>query len=966
MQLLNLLELRSGHSDTQTNQLLNSLLHVSSLPGMLGHEQMPMGDAMVVDPSGDLFGDYDHLKEGDFDLDARSENEDQDKDDEELDDEDEGYGFDDDEEHWEPYNTRTPSPELVFPVSFFDEPLQLPQSRVPHITKSVSSREPYVVSYPDASAGAPIDLQMDIIDENTQYLGRVCQGEAGKPWAPFDSKIDWKIAYWAKLRGPSSTALTELLAIEGVCDKLGLSYWNASQLNAIIDKSLPSVHPKFQRQEVVVQGQAYKMYFRDILECVKSLYGDAEFAEYLKFMPEHHYKDSSCKEQLYHDMHTGQWWWSMQMKLDEHIGSGRTVIPVIISSDKTQVTLFRNKAVYPVCMTIGNIPKELRRKPSRRAYVLPLEEVGATGLILASGDGIKRHRHPIFAAHVGDYPEQVLVACCITGHCPRCTIPRQQIGENTEPHPLRHLRSILEALQMADQGASVFVRACQDAGIKPAFEPFWAKLPYSNIYMAITPDILHQLYQGVFKHMKSWVIEAFGAHEIDAHCRWLPPNHNICIFIKGISSLQRVSGEEHAQMSHFLLGLVAKSPLPNGMSTMRLVRCLRGLVDFLYLAQYPVQLTKTLRYVSDALDLFHANKQIFIDLGIRSDFHIPKIHFMNHYVECITHMGTPDNFNTEYTERLHIDLAKDAYRATNKKDELLQMTLWLERKEKVTKHAAYLKWVKSGKHPPLRSHWILPGLNTPCTLKMTKHPSVYTVKIADVIQQYGATFFKAALARFITQLKQPLLSGPGLDDTAENPFLGVSHVSAYHRVKYARQDTFTGSWSTADSLHVQPARKGKYGHTVPGRFDTALVRVCDPVGPLQIKQDTWVGQVRIVFTLPPKVSEELFCNISPSERPHFLAYVEWFMPFQMPDPNHGLFKVARCNVEGGQLASVVNLERVMRSVHLIPRFGSVANREWESNTVLDDCHTFFVNSYSNRHMYQLFASYTANYLHTGI
>jgi hypothetical protein len=38
---------------------------------------------------------------------------------------------------------------------------------------------------------------------------------------------------------------------------------------------------------------------------------------------------------------------------------GATVIPIILSSDKTQVTMFRNKSRYPVYMTIGNIPKEI-------------------------------------------------------------------------------------------------------------------------------------------------------------------------------------------------------------------------------------------------------------------------------------------------------------------------------------------------------------------------------------------------------------------------------------------------------------------------------------------------------------------------------------------------------------------------------------------------------------------------------
>lgn len=35
-------------------------------------------------------------------------------------------------------------------------------------------------------------------------------------WAPFKSKVDWEIARWAKMRGPGSTALTELLGVEGV------------------------------------------------------------------------------------------------------------------------------------------------------------------------------------------------------------------------------------------------------------------------------------------------------------------------------------------------------------------------------------------------------------------------------------------------------------------------------------------------------------------------------------------------------------------------------------------------------------------------------------------------------------------------------------------------------------------------------------------------------------------------------
>ncbi|KAF5345632.1 hypothetical protein D9758_015168 [Tetrapyrgos nigripes] len=941
-----------------TANLLGSLL--SNLTAMPQAEQIQMGIPMQVDPTGDFFGSYDGLQD-DIDIslgephsgpsvhdvhDSGSINDsDCDDSDEEDEAQDEQY-----EDHWEPRidigphshtGDRLPSPELLFPDGMLEETVPLPNARPPPVAHSgARTREPYVKPYPDPRAGTPLSSQTLYIGDNQQYRERL--GDRSNIWAPFQSEMDWRIAKWAKMRGPSSTAFDELLAIQGVYEKLGLSYCNAIDLNKIIDNKLPNGRPPFQREEVIVQGHTLEVYFRDILQCVRALYGDADFSEYLKYAPEQHFDDSTCCEQLYHDMHTGRWWWSTQEKLDKTAGPGRTIIPIIISSDKTQVTVFHNKTAYPVYMTLGNIPKEIRRKPSKRAYILlgylpssnlehiknaasrrrsvtnlfhscmrhimkPLESAGSVGSVFTSGDGVDRIGHPIFAAFVGDYPEQILVTCCISGHCPRCTIPRQRIGDNTEPHPLWRLRSILEALKAVDQGAAAFVSACQEVGIKPVFEPFWSNLPYSNVYHSITPDILHQLYQGVFKHMKLWVIEAYGAHETDARCRRLPPNHNIRVFMKGISTLQRVSGEEHNQISHFLLGLIADAPLPSGMSNVWLLRCLRGLIDFLFLAQYPVHSTTSLRLLEDALERFHANKQIFVDLDIRSNFHIPKIHFLNHYVECVKQLGTFDNFNTEYTERLHIDMAKDAYWATNKKDEFSQMTKWLERKEKIMKHESYILWMELGEHPPLYLHHIPPGLNTSRILKMAKHPSVNTLNLSDVVDRYGATFLRAALSRYVVQLKNPQLTGRRFEDAVDALFLGVPSVSAYHRVKYLRYDVFSETMLTADSIHAQPGRRDKYDRWVDGRFDTALVHITDNEGPLKLTQDTRVAQ---------KSSNYLFNGVPENDRPRHLAYVEWFSPFTPhPDENNGYYKISRsyADLEGGRLASVVDIRRLRQA-----------------------------------------------------
>ena len=81
-----------------------------------------------------------------------------------------------------------------------------------------------------------------------------------------------------------------------------------------------------------------------------------------------------------------------------------------------------------------------------------------------------------------------------------------------------------------------------------------------------------------------------------------------------------------------------------------------------------------MRYLTESLDRLHDNLPVFIKLGIRKNMNLPKLHALRHYVRTIELFGTADNFNTEYTERLHIDLTKDAYRATNHKDEFIQMT----------------------------------------------------------------------------------------------------------------------------------------------------------------------------------------------------------------------------------------------------------------------------------------------------
>src|SRR6266702_2155127 len=261
----------------------------------------------------------------------------------------------------------------------------------------------------------------------------------------------------------------------------------------------------------------------------------------------------------------------------EACSPGATIIPVIISTDKTQLTLFHGKAAYPIYLGIGNIPKDIRRKPSCFAQMLisyipttklvcitnkaacchalanlfhscmgkvldPICTCGETGLTMLSGDGTWHHCHPIFTTFIGDYPEQTLVMCTLNGCCPKCLIPPNQLGDYCR-FPAQNFAEVINTYDLADEDTHQFHVTCRTKGLKPVFRPFWYMLPLVDVFLSITPNILRQLLQGVIKHITAWLSDpaVFGAVEVDAHCHSLPPNHYIMLFPNGITTLTYIS-----------------------------------------------------------------------------------------------------------------------------------------------------------------------------------------------------------------------------------------------------------------------------------------------------------------------------------------------------------------------------------------------------------------------------------------
>jgi hypothetical protein len=385
---------------------------------------------------------------------------------------------------------------------------------------------------------------------------------------------------------------------------------------------------------------------------------------------------------------------------------------LIFSSDKTQLSVLSgNKKAWPVYLSIGNISKSVRRRPSQRAMLLvgyipvtdlrcikgkearkrkswelfhacmaeitaPLRAASTRGEEMVCADGSVRRVYPILAAYVADFPEQCLVACTSNSRCPICTVPLKERGAYGPDPPLRTKHDILSAFNLQKRG---YLTRMKKLGFRPT-RPFWANLPFVNGSACITPDLLHQLHKGVFKsHLVKWCAELLGEEEVDRRLAGMTRHEGIRHFGNGISKLSQWTGNESKAVMKVYLSALA------GTGHSEAVGVARSLIDFMYRSHLPQMDEGDLAELEASLAEFHDYKDIFRSTGVLATLRlfndIPKIHMLRHYAYFIRELGTTDGYNTEVPERLHIDYVKVGYRASNKVNPTQQMAKHLQRRE---------------------------------------------------------------------------------------------------------------------------------------------------------------------------------------------------------------------------------------------------------------------------------------------
>jgi hypothetical protein len=457
-----------------------------------------------------------------------------------------------------------------------------------------------------------------------------------------------------------------------------------------------------------------------------------------------------------------------------------------------------------------------------------LVKAGNDGVKITCGDGYIRLFYLILAAYVADFPEQCLVGCCMENRCPKCVTKPDERG-NYKKSPYRDPKKTLDILEEHRKGGDPVM--FDQYGIRAVYEPFWKDLPHSNIFNCFTPDLLHQLHKGVFKdHLVKWCTAIVGEAEVDARFKAMSSYPGLRHFKKGVSFVTQWTGTEHKEMERVFMGIVA------GAVNSKVLTIARSLLDFIYYSQFQLHTSKTLEKLEKCLKTFHENKQILIDLGIRKHFNIPKLHAIQHYVEGICSLGSADGYNTESPERLHIDFAKAAYRASNKRDYMEQMAVWLQRQEAMWLKDSYLMWVNQDLPSLLKRPGMDDGdedeldvdddgdvqpaaVDVPTTLpisdgpfwQVAKTPPYPNMSAEQLRTRFGAQDFISQLTHYLGSRST---FPPNLND----------RFNAYRQVKVILpQNRYLSNQTRTNRIRTTPAvpRKGRRPASL-GHFDVAL------------------------------------------------------------------------------------------------------------------------------------------------
>ncbi|RHZ82219.1 hypothetical protein Glove_110g103 [Diversispora epigaea] len=390
-------------------------------------------------------------------------------------------------------------------------------------------------------------------------------------------------------------------------------------------------------------------------------------------------------EQSYGEQYTGNWW----KKVKESIPSVAHILFIIFYSDATTTDTLGKGSLYPIYISLGNIPTWRRNKEDAKQLLGYLPILSAKDerekkssefkkLICETfHNSIKFLLDPLFTNDDDDgdgielkidneifwfFPRVSTIICDWPEAC-TFSLTYKSTNSNYPCHFCLVLKENLNNTRLRDNQMVLYNKenmlqyynnsTTEKASLEPVFNYFW-NIPNINVYVTTVSDRMYHLDLGLYCYQieftKKLLFEAEGRSLVDKMNRritLIPRHPELKIFSEGLQSIALLTADNYRNIMK-VMETFKESDLKN---------------------------------FQEAIEKW-AN--LFIKLFgqfSNSDFKLPKLHsWVHHIVNTIREFRAINGYITETYEALYKTYVKIPYRLSNKKDVKEQMMKTIRRK----------------------------------------------------------------------------------------------------------------------------------------------------------------------------------------------------------------------------------------------------------------------------------------------
>ncbi|KAF7982136.1 hypothetical protein HWV62_29873 [Athelia sp. TMB] len=730
--------------------------------------------------------------------------------------------------------------------------------------------------------------------------------------------------------------------------------------------------------------QEYQAWFRDPVQLIRNLVANPDFKDEFDYVPYHEYDENN--KHRFQDFMSGDWAWRQADIITKDPRThGAFLITAVAGSDKTTVSVGTGNIEYhPIYLSVGNIHNNTRRAHRNGVVLLGFLPIPKTSKENADDGAFRKFRRQLFhtaiarmllalkpgmtdpivmlctdghfrraifslGPYIADYPEQCMLALVVQGWCAKCLAAGDDL-ENANALLRRkdHAQTIIEEFEILE---------CWDNwGLVSDVVPFTDEFPRADIYELLAPDILHQLIKGVFKdHLVTWVnAYIFKVHgdkhgkkiltDIDRRIAIVAPFAGLRRFPQGRGFKQWTGDDSKALMKVYLPAI--ESYVPPDM-----IRAIRAFLEFCYIVRKNVIDIADLEQLQEALDRFHKYRKIFIDVGVREDFNLPRQHSMVHFPRLIRAFGAPNGLCSSITESKHIKAVKEPWRRSSRHNAIIQMMRTNTRLDKFA--AMRVNFVRRGMLAPtsvpttkrkeqeateghVDGDDSVPGPRTMASVQLAKVATAAKVDVQTLAEQICQPDLKPLIQQFLQEQLTPI--DERLSSPTALPFFKetISTFPSAQAIFYAPSDICGTGGMRKERIRAVPSwYKG------PARYDTVFVETDANAKGMRALD---VARVRLFFSFTFRGI------VYPCALVHWLQRVD-----EAPDEATGMWIVEpELDEDGNRLAAVLHLDTIVRAAHLIGVYGNTQiPRGILPAHSLDIFSSYYVNKFADHHTFEI-------------